>query len=220
MALESISKRTALQPPLTCPLLQGLRYHRDFVTEAEHDALLVALDSRGQWKRMLARSLQNHGGLPHARGMIATPLPSHLATVAAGLVSTGVFTGDAPPNHVLVNRYEPGEGIEAHEDGPVFMPCAAIVSLQAPVVMNFYRKRDSGGREREPIASIVLEPRSLLRIEGDAYQQHLHAIHAVHVDRTSNALLNGFQGGKQESPRRQRTSLTLRRSAKTLKFHL
>ena len=75
--------------------------------------------------------------------------------------------GGLPPNHVLVNTYEPGvicsanepcckrqarahagscagEGILPHEDGPVYYPCACILSLQAPGEMVFDRKITSG----------------------------------------------------------------------------
>lgn len=207
-------------PPLVCPDVPGLSYHQNFLSDSQHTSLLLDIDTRGRWKRLHARSLQNHGGLPHARGMVATELPSHLAQIATLLVNAGVFAKDAPPNHVLVNRYEPGEGIDAHEDGPVFVPCAAIVSLQAPVVMDFYRKKEEAGHDPKPVASIVLEPRSLLRIEGDAYSRYLHAIAATEIDRGSDLLLNELPNGKSESRRQQRTSLTLRRSAKTLKFRL
>lgn len=220
MTPDSVARPSFLFPPLTCAQVPGLQYHRDFLSKAEHDALLVDVNSRGRWKRLNARSLQNHGGLPHPRGMVGTPLPSHLAQVAAKLVKAGIFSTEAPSNHVLVNRYEPGEGIDAHEDGPVFLPCAAIVSLQAPVVMDFFQKSEDGGRTEKAVASIVLEPCSLLRIEGDAYTDHLHAIAATYVDQTSDVLVNAFPSGTRELRRNQRTSLTFRRSARTLKFRL
>lgn len=210
----------ALTSPLVCPDVPGLSYHKNFLSDAQHDALLGDIDTRGRWKRLHARALQNHGGLPHARGMVATALPAHLAEVARQLVDTGVVAESNLPNHVLVNRYEPGEGIDAHEDGPVFLPCAAIVSLQAPVVMDFYRKMEEPSAHTKPVASIVLEPCSLLRIEGDAYCKYLHAIAPTEIDYASDHLLNELPHGEKEFRRKQRTSLTLRRSSKTLKFRL
>lgn len=32
-------------------------------------------------------------------------------------------------NHVLVNEYQPGQGIMAHQDGPLYTPAVAILSL-------------------------------------------------------------------------------------------
>lgn len=40
-------------------------------------------------------------------------------------------------NHVLVNEYRPGEGIMSHQDGPLYAPAVAILSLGTPVVMRF-----------------------------------------------------------------------------------
>lgn len=219
LSLLPVRQVMALSAPLVCPGIPGLSYHTNWLSAMQHDELLLNIDTRGQWKRLHARSLQNHGGLPHARGMVETALPVHLAQIARELVNTGIFAANAPPNHVLVNRYEPGEGIDAHEDGPVFQPRAAIVSLQAPIVMDFYRKKESG-RDINPVASIVLEPCSLLRIEGEAYCKYLHAIAPTETDYASDVLLNGLPHGANAFPRMQRTSLTLRRAAKTLKFRL
>jgi len=38
----------------------------------------------------------------------------------------------------LVNEYQSGQGIMAHQDGPLYHPCVAIVSLGSTCVMNFY----------------------------------------------------------------------------------
>lgn len=32
-------------------------------------------------------------------------------------------------NHVLINEYRPGEGIMAHQDGPLYTSAVAILSL-------------------------------------------------------------------------------------------
>ena len=37
-----------------------------------------------------------------------------------------------------------GEGILPHEDGPIYYPCACLVSLQAPGELVFDRKGASG----------------------------------------------------------------------------
>lgn len=36
-------------------------------------------------------------------------------------------------NHVLVNEYQPGQGIMAHQDGPLYTPAVAILSLVRPI---------------------------------------------------------------------------------------
>ena len=44
-------------------------------------------------------------------------------------------------NHALVNVYERTDGIMAHEDGPLYRDCAAILSLGASRAMTFAPKR-------------------------------------------------------------------------------
>lgn len=117
---------------LSPAIIPGLAYHQDFLSQQEHDALLNGIEGR-RWKPLQHRRLQNYGGLPHAKGMLAVDLPAFLDPLVDLLVQRGIFDEESKPNHALVNRYEPGEGIEAHEDGPVFLPFAAIVSLQAPI---------------------------------------------------------------------------------------
>ena len=60
---------------------------------------------------------------------------------------TGVFGEGQAPNHVLLNAYLPGQGILPHQDGPLYHPGVCIVSLGAPAVMRFTRKR--GAEEGE-----------------------------------------------------------------------
>ena len=59
-------------------------------------------------------------------------------------------TGLGAPNHVLANYYcaasskHPAQGIMAHEDGPVYFPCACIISMGASAVMHFHKKLSGG----------------------------------------------------------------------------
>lgn len=229
MERVNVAPDSLAQPsPLTTELIPGMTYYPDFISDLEHDTLLRGIDERPNlWKQLNRRRLQNLGGLPHAKGMVPSPLPKYIKPLLDTLVGRGIFPESHKPNHALINRYEPSEGIDAHEDGPVFYPCAAIVSLQSPIVMDFYRK--SGDQSScaehvelagstEHVASIVLHPRSLLTLEREAYVEFLHGIQEKCVDATSEKLLNSLPA--RESQRRQRTSITVRRCSKTLRFRL
>ena len=62
------------------------------------------------------RRLQNLGGLVHKQGLIPAPLPSWLQPLLARLArDTGAYGPGQLPNHVLINAYQPGEGIMPHE---------------------------------------------------------------------------------------------------------
>src|SRR5258708_801623 len=64
--------------------------------------------------------------------LIDQPLPVWLVNpVIPRLKQLGIFTSTPHrgPNHVLVNEYEPGQGIMPHEDGEAYAPIVATVSL-------------------------------------------------------------------------------------------
>lgn len=94
--------------------------------------------------------------------------------------SLGIFA-DAPhgaPNHVLINEYQPGQGIMPHEDGAAYHPLVATVSLGAPIVLDVYRKREDGGAggREQPRFRILQERRSLLITRKEIYTEFLHGI--------------------------------------------
>jgi len=75
-----------------------------------------------------------------------------------------------------VNEYNPGQGIMAHEDGPLYFPLVAILSLGSSAVIRFTKRRDFGASAGEGAhdpgdsqVSLVLRPRSLLLFSGAAY---------------------------------------------------
>jgi alkylated DNA repair protein alkB family protein 6 len=87
-----------------------------------------------------------------------------------------------------VNAYEPGEGILPHQDGPLYHPAVAILSLGASAVMHFTPHAsllDAASAEGAPPpagARVWLPRRSLLLFADEAYTQHLHSIPAALAD--------------------------------------
>lgn len=63
--------------------------------------------------QLSGRRLQNHGGMVHAKGLIPAPLPTWLQQLLARLPPQllSLFPPEQPPNHVLINSYQPGCGI-------------------------------------------------------------------------------------------------------------
>lgn len=202
--------------------LPDLIYQDDFITLPEEFSLLKGLNAHPHaWKHLNNRTLQNWGGLPHIKGMMATPLPTFLEPLCSKLVFADIFTADIAPNHVLANRYEPGQGISPHVDGPAYKPCAAIISLKAPIVMDFYKKSglDQPGVASDaiPSASLLLRRRSLLVLRGDAYTGFFHAIAERDEDVIDESVLNSKQEEHGVLRREERLSLTVRRSCKTIR---
>ncbi len=92
------------------------------------------------------------------------------------------------PENVIINKYEPGEGISDHIDNQCFGPIVASLSLQSRITMTL--KLNAITRD------YILEPRSLLRLEGEARNRWTHGIAARKSD-------NGV-------PRKKRYSITFR----------
>lgn len=140
--------------------------------------------------------------LTHARRRVALfdarlePLPPPLLAMAHALVHAGIRfdashrSGTAPdtpprlPNHVLINEYQPADGILPHTDGPSYEPCTATLSLGGDVVLRFaprvHRKEDPQARlttRPTDAHAVYLSGRgSLVVFRDDAYRDYGHAI--------------------------------------------
>jgi len=72
-------------------------------------------------------------------------LPRPLAEIARELVTRNVFPSSSspPPNHVLLNEYQAGQGILPHTDGPRYEDRTATLSLGSDVVIEFTKRLTS-----------------------------------------------------------------------------
>ncbi|KAF2344895.1 Anticodon-binding [Trinorchestia longiramus] len=105
-----------------------------------------------------------------------------LSDLVVRVSAHGAFGGPAA-NHVLVNEYQPGRGIMAHEDGPMFYPTVCTVTLGSHALLNLYRRVHGGDPHPQNLnqrflGSLLLEPRSLLVLQERAYTSCLHDISA------------------------------------------
>lgn len=133
--------------------LTGVTYTRDFVSTEHQESLLERiLSSKQAWERVSGRRLQRHGGAVLGSVLVPAPLAAWLqpwvARIQGHCRDMGVDRAcglDWQPNHVLINAYEPGQGIMPHQDGPAYAPLVAILSLGAPCVLRFYPQRRETG---------------------------------------------------------------------------
>mgnify|MGYP003385100451 CR=1 FL=1 len=124
-------------------------------------------------------------------------LPPWLRSISNVLVERKIFPVHLAPNHVLINQYQPGEGIMHHTDGPLYHDCVVILTFGFPAVMSFRPRltAEQIGSAPSPDASsnenssknvdettintpcnILLEPNSLLYFSNEAYSSYLHGI--------------------------------------------
>jgi alkylated DNA repair protein alkB family protein 6 len=163
--------------------------------------------------------------------LIAASLPDYLQDpILSRIWTTEIFVSSqsphGEPNHVLVNEYQPGEGIMPHEDGPAYFPITATVSLGSHTVLEIYKKNEQGEREKTPTWRILQEPRSLLITSGSMYTDTLHGIANLSVDEDLNdgSIVN-WQSLAEKTPyetgrceRETRISLTYRDVYKVTKL--
>lgn len=170
----------------------GCYYVPNFISVDEEQAIArqIKATPASKWTNLTHRRLLS---LPSpltgtARdALIAAPLPEYLqAPITSRLRATKIFlSAKSPhgePNHVLVNEYQPGQGIMPHEDGPAYFPITATVSLGGHTVLEIYQKNEQGEREPVPTWRILQEPRSLLITSESMYTDTLHGIANISVD--------------------------------------
>ncbi|MFO0457038.1 MAG: alpha-ketoglutarate-dependent dioxygenase AlkB [Alphaproteobacteria bacterium] len=181
------------------PTIAGLSYIPYYIDESTEGALLEIIDNQ-PWMHDLKRRVQHYGWRYDYKARSVTndlrigALPDWLETYAVRLQQTGLFA--EIPDQVIINEYQSGQGISAHIDCvPCFADTIASLSLGSPSVMDF-----THGKTGEK-SSLLLEPRSLLVLSGDARYAWQHAIAGRKTDRHNGQIIQ----------RTRRISLTFRK---------
>lgn len=179
------------------PKIEGLLYIPNFISEEEHDVLLMAIDKR-PWLNDLKRRVQHYGYKYDykARNILLDSylgeLPQWLGDLQERLLTDGIFK--QKPDQAIINEYLSGQGISAHIDCvPCFDDVIASVSLGSDVIMQL--------TSEEKKYDVFLEKRSLIVLSGEARYKWQHAIPARKSDI--------FDGVKLE--RQRRVSVTFRK---------
>jgi len=171
------------------------------------------------------------GGVVVNNAMVAEPLPPWLTSLNSRFRELEVFEDLHPihkdPNHCLINEYLAGQGILPHKDGPAYCPTVATVSLSSHCILEFFKFSDlsEDRKNQEPEFSILVQPRSLLVLKEDVYNNYMHGIREVHSDSlTEGNILNLERAFPHNSPapelpleRLTRISLTFRIVPKTIR---
>lgn len=167
--------------------LEAVLLLEDFVTAEYESGMLALLRARSKdFVQLRTKRTARFGGDP-GPPFLPEPLPNFLQPLCAAVAQSSTKVLGAPcPNHVLVNHYQPGEGIMPHTDGPAYYPFAAILSLGSAVVFEFWRDHAHSVSGLPPALSLLLPPRSLLLFSHEAYSKHLHGIAARNEDELHN----------------------------------
>jgi alkylated DNA repair dioxygenase AlkB len=153
-------------------VIAGLTYVPEWVERDAHDRLLAAADEH-EWRTTFDHRVQVYGynyDHPARSAYRIGDIPEWAAAIATRLHRDGLFA-DAP-NQLVVNDYPPGTGIFDHQDQAVFGDVVVSLSLGSACVMRFTRNEPARAEE------ILLEPRSLLVMTGEARWDWKHGIPA------------------------------------------
>jgi alkylated DNA repair dioxygenase AlkB len=125
--------------------------------------------------------------------MYLGPLPAWTQALAARLVSDKHMP--IVPDQLIVNEYEPGQGITPHVDCvPCFGPVVCSITLGSQCVMEL------SSVQEDRAEALLLERLSLVVLAGDSRHTWRHAIPSRKMDRVNGQVL----------PRGRRVSLTFR----------
>lgn len=189
-----------MNAPTTSTLerIAGLTTISDYLSPSEHDQLLNLIDQQ-PWLTDLKRRVQHYGYRYDYKSrsvdpsMYLGPLPKWIAPLARRLHHDELIR--KIPDQLIVNEYEPGQGIASHVDCiPCFGDTIISITLGSACVMTFTNIKT---QEEIPV---LLEPRGLIVMQGEARYDWKHGI----ALRKSDI----FQG--QIIKRGRRVSLTFR----------
>lgn len=175
--------------------VKGLWYLPRFLESSLQTALLEEVDAR-PWLDDLKRRVQHYGyrynykarSIDHS--MAIGPLPEFAVRVADALIEVGLL--EKIPDQLIVNEYQPGQGITPHIDCvPCFANRIVTVSLGSDCEMEFISRDDPPETRAH-----LLEQGSALLLHDEARFDWMHCIRPRSSD------------GPQR--RRRRVSLTFR----------
>lgn len=181
------------------PEVPGLALWPAWITAETEQHLLNRIHAQA-WSKELKRHVQHYGWRYSYRAravsaeMYLGPLPQWAQPLAEHLAAEGCFP--QPPDQLIVNKYEPGQGIALHTDcEPCFTETVVSLSLEADTMMQLAPKNAPRAKQ-----SFALPRRSLLILSNEARYEWLHGIPARKTDPAP--------GGRR--PRGRRVSMTFR----------
>src|SRR3984957_8956674 len=127
--------------------IPGLKYVAAFVPDLDEADLLAGVDAE-PWLADLKRRVQHYGYRYDYKArkvdpsMYLGPLPNWAQPLAARLVAKGYMTA---PDQLIVNEYEPGQGIAPHVDCvPCFGPVVCSITLGSQCVKELSAVKGEG----------------------------------------------------------------------------
>jgi len=182
----------------------GLYYVENIIDPTYSAQLIDYLDHMGIWSSVTlssnSRKVQHYGYKynykNHNNKELSIPIPDILSDLIYTLTSAvkELEMPDVPSefNQVIVNNYEPGQGISKHTDLLSYGPVIGCYTIGSGAKMYF--KKDN------EIVELYVEPNSLYIMSGESRYQWTHEMPSTKTD-----LVDG-----KRIPRERRISITFR----------
>jgi alkylated DNA repair dioxygenase AlkB len=154
--------------------INGLTYLPNFISKSQVSDYLNAINDE-QWLSDIKRRVQHYGYKYNYKfraidySMFLGPLPKWALPMANRLYAENYI--DVVPDQLIINEYEPGQGIANHIDcEPCFGDTVISISLGSSCVMDFINVKTKQKIE------MFLESGSLVVIRGEARYNWTHGI--------------------------------------------
>jgi alkylated DNA repair dioxygenase AlkB len=152
--------------------LPGFFLYPNFITEQHELLLLDEIDSQ-TWIVDYLRRLQYYGyrnELEKPYNLVPFPveMPQRIRELSVELVKREII--QLLPDQVIINEYNPGEGIKPHKDRMYYENQICGVNLGSGCIMRFIKG------ENEEVIDIEVPRRSIYVMQDDARKRWKHAI--------------------------------------------
>jgi alkylated DNA repair dioxygenase AlkB len=159
----------------TIHTIPGLHYIPNFLTQNEHDKALDIIKSN-PFVNVVQRRQQFYGNTSETLPIeqFQWILDKLYAAKILDYVPDGVFELDRSnePTQLLVTEYVKNQGIGYHiEDSKYFGDVIVTLSFLNPIYISFKKEKTSEQEEK-----LLLEPKSMLVLKGDARYSWFHGI--------------------------------------------
>lgn len=148
----------------------GFQLYPDFISEALEAALIEEIDNQ-PWVVDYDRRLQYYGyrnelEKPYDLVNFPVPIPPKIYQLSQEIVKKGGLLEQ--PDQVIINEYDPGQGIRPHKDRNYFQNQICGVNLGSGCVMQFIKS----GEKLE----VEIPRRSIYVMQDEARTKYKHAI--------------------------------------------
>eukprot|EP01059_Diplonema_ambulator_P011555 TRINITY_DN21526_c0_g1_i4.p1 TRINITY_DN21526_c0_g1~~TRINITY_DN21526_c0_g1_i4.p1 ORF type:complete len:370 (+),score=72.63 TRINITY_DN21526_c0_g1_i4:45-1154(+) len=212
-AQQQILNTLAFKAPLVPNfnfLPYGAHYREEFLAPHEEQYILACVDNTAHWDDGVAtrKTLQFGYYFDYKTDTLMCrndPIPDWVWCCITKVMATGLVASDQVPNQVIVNRYEPGQGISLHSDRHCFGDFVYSLSLGDDATMALVNTMDTlaaeAGAPKGSAVLLHLKARSLLCMRSQSRWKWQHGLAATRTDL-----------GPQFEPvmRKTRTSITFR----------